>query len=105
MAMAEYAWTSFNDNAKIFKAAPQGKASDPRFHPTQKPVELYDWIFSKYAEPGMKILDTHAGSGSSIIAAENRGLEIHACEINKKYFEKAVKRIERETAQITLFNL
>ena len=33
MAMAEYAWTSFNDNAKVFECAPQGKSSDPRFHP------------------------------------------------------------------------
>lgn len=40
MAMAEYAWTSFNGNAKVFECAPQGKANDPRFHPTQKPIEL-----------------------------------------------------------------
>ena len=33
MAMAEYAWTSFNDNAKVFEFAPQGKPNDPRWHP------------------------------------------------------------------------
>ncbi len=44
MAMAEYAWTSFNENAKVFEHAPQGTATDPRFHPTQKPVALYEWI-------------------------------------------------------------
>ena len=38
MAMCEYAWTSFFDNSKIFKCKPQDKF---RFHPTQKPVELY----------------------------------------------------------------
>ena len=69
MAMAEYAWTSFNQNAKIFRLPPMGNKNDPRFHPTQKPVKLYDWLLNRYAKAGDKILDTHAGSGSSIIAA------------------------------------
>lgn len=51
MAMAEYAWTSFTGNAKIFEAAPQGNAKEERFHPTQKPIALYSWILSKYAKP------------------------------------------------------
>ena len=56
MSMCEYAWTSFNDNAKMFRCPPQdGK----RFHPTQKPVALYKWIFDRYAKDGYKILDTH----------------------------------------------
>lgn len=69
MSMAEYAWTSLNENAKVFEAAPQGKAGEKRFHPTQKPVELYRWIFKLFAKEGYKILDTHLGSGSSRIAA------------------------------------
>lgn len=100
MAMVEYAWTSFeNENAKIFECAPQGKKDDKRFHPTQKPVSLYAWIFRNYARPGMKILDTHLGSGSSRIAAYDAGLEFVGCEIDKDYFEKQEERFERHTAQ------
>ena len=52
MAMAEYAWTSFNGNAKVVEMAPQGKKGKTRFHPTQKPVELYSWLLKNYASGG-----------------------------------------------------
>ena len=103
MAMAEYAWTSFNSNAKVFEAAPQ----DPtgmRFHPTQKPVKLYEWILEHYANPGDKILDPMAGSGSCLIACHNKGYECTGFEIDSEYFEKATERIQRETAQMNIFD-
>ena len=103
MAMAEYAWTSFNSNAKIFEFAPQGKKADPRFHPTQKPVALYRWIFQHYAKSGDKILDTHLGSGSSRIAAYEAGLDFVGCEIDKKYFDKQEERFQAFTDQLRLF--
>lgn len=102
MAMAEYAWTSFNDNAKVFEAAPQGKPGD-RFHPTQKPVDLYRWIYARYAKPGDKILDTHLGSGSSRIAAYDAGLDFVGCEIDKYYFDQQEKRFAAYTSQMSLF--
>ena len=102
MAMAEYAWTSFNDNAKVFEAAPQGN-TEKRIHPTQKPVALYAWIFSRYAKPGDKILDTHLGSGSSRIAAWDAGLDFVGCEIDKVYFDLAEARFQRHAAQGNLF--
>lgn len=101
MAMAEYAWCSMDDNAKVIKLASSAIAD--RFHPTQKPVPLYDWIFAKYAKPGSKILDTHLGSGSSRIAAHSAGLDFVGCEIDPEYFRKSVERFDRETAQIRLF--
>ncbi|MBQ9460129.1 MAG: site-specific DNA-methyltransferase [Oscillospiraceae bacterium] len=100
MAMAEYAWTSFNDNAKVFDAAPQNAA---RFHPTQKPVELYAWIYRHYTAGGFKILDTHLGSGSSRIAAYDAGLDFVGCEINKTYFDLQEKRFAEHSAQQNLF--
>ena len=102
MAMAEYAWTSFNDNAKVFEAAPQGN-TERRIHPTQKPVSLYAWIFSRYAKPGFKILDTHLGSGSSRIAAYDAGLDFVGCEIDKVYFDLDEERFQRHAAQGNLF--
>lgn len=100
MAMAEYAWTSFNSNAKVFECAPQDKT---RFHPTQKPKALYDWIFGLYAKPGMKILDTHLGSGSSRLAAYDLGLDFVGYEIDKIYFDNQEKRFSDYTAQQSFF--
>ena len=103
MAMCEYAWTSFNANAKWFECAPQGKKGDPRFHPTQKPIALYAWIFNNYAKQGDTILDTHLGSGSSAIAAWELGFEFTGIEIDEEYYNNAVKRFKTHTAQQKLF--
>ena len=99
MAMCEYAWTSFNSNAKLFECAPQGRPGDDRFHPTQKPIALYKWILSRYAKPGDKILDTHLGSGSSRIAAWDMGFDFVGCEIDKTYFELMEQRFQKHTSQ------
>lgn len=101
MAMCEYAWTSFSGNAKVFDFNMQGQPG--RFHPTQKPVELYEWILSRFAKDGDKILDTHLGSGSSRIAAYNLGFDFVGCEIDKEYFEKQEERFAAHTAQYSLF--
>lgn len=102
MAMAEYAWTSFNANAKVFEKTPQGNPNSPRIHATQKPVELYEWCISLFAERGWKLLDTHGGSCSSAIAAYNLGYEMDVCEINRWYYTKAKERFEKETRQMML---
>ena len=99
MAMAEYAWTSFNSNAKVFEHVPQGEPGQ-RFHPTQKPVALYKWILSNYAKPGDKILDTHVGSASSLIACCDLGFDYVGFEIDEEYYNKAKKRLDEEMAQI-----
>lgn len=100
MAMCEYAWTSFNDNAKLFECAPQGK---DRFHPTQKPVALYEWILKRYAKEGDRILDTHLGSGSSRIAAYNLNMDFVGTEADKTYFDLEEQRFDKHTAQASLF--
>ena len=91
MAMCEYAWTSFNDNAKWIQLPPQ---DSKRFHPTQKPVALYAWILKNYAKTGDKILDTHLGSGSSRIAAYNLGFDFYSTEIDKDYFDMQETRFK-----------
>lgn len=104
MAMAEYAWTNFNDNAKVFEFAPQGKKGDERFHPTQKPIELYAWVYRLFAKPGMKILDTHLGSGSSRIAAYDAGLNFVGCEIDPVYFKLQEERFAKHITQRSIFD-
>lgn len=103
MAMCEYAWTSFNANAKWFECAPQGTKKDPRFHPTAKPIALYAWILNNYAKEGDKILDTHLGSGSIAIAAHDLGFELTGIEIDKEYYEAAKNRLIEHQRQLTLF--
>lgn len=103
MAMAEYAWTSFNENAKVFEFAPQGKKNDSRFHPTQKPIELYSWIYNLFARPGDKILDTHLGSGSSRIAAYDTGLDFVGLEIDPVYYQLEEERFEKHIQQRSIF--
>ena len=112
-ADGELAWTSFDRNAKQcdyrYYGNLEGKSSaGDKFHPTQKPVYLYDWIFMNYAKDGDKILDTHLGSGSIALAVDkaNRldkmNLHLTACEIDKEYIDKAIKRISESIKQGTL---
>ena len=72
------------------------KLNEKRIHPTQKPVALYEWLLTKYAQPGDIILDTHVGSGSSLIACERLGFEYVGCEIDPYYFAAASERISKE---------
>lgn len=81
------------------------KNKEYRIHPTQKPVELYKWILTKFAKPGDKILDTHVGSASSLIACQQLGFRYVGFEIDEDYYNLALKRLEQETAQISIFDI
>lgn len=98
-AEAEYAWVS-SGGTRIFKHSPN---QSDCIHPTQKPVALYKWLLTKYANQGDKILDTHLGSGSIAIACHDLGFELTGCELDTDYFNAAVKRINNHTAQLGLF--
>ena len=56
-----------------------------------------------YAKTGDKILDTHGGSFSSAIAANNLGFDFTGIELDKDYFDAAVKRVEAASKQIRMF--
>jgi site-specific DNA-methyltransferase (adenine-specific) len=98
----EYAWTSFSGANKIFRYSAYLNKSE-KFHPTQKPPQLYKWILDKYAKENDKILDTHLGSGSIAIACHDYGFELTACELDKEYYDKAVQRIKNHISQQKLF--
>jgi len=101
LAMAELAWTSFDKLAKIIRL-PTPKTGG-KIHPTQKPVKLYEWILMNYAKEGDKILDTHLGSGSIAIACHNLGFDLTGFELDKEYFDNAVKRINNHQSQTRIF--
>tara|TARA_R100000656_G_scaffold45176_1_gene36921 strand:- start:150 stop:743 length:594 start_codon:yes stop_codon:yes gene_type:complete len=102
MSMCEIASLSENlgTTSKWIEIAPQ---NPNRIHPTQKPVKLYEWLLMKYAKEGDTILDTHLGSGSIAIACYNLGYDLTACEIDKEYYEAAIKRINQHKAQTKLW--
>lgn len=108
-ADAELAWTSFGSAVRVFKWKWAGmlqqdmKNKEVRIHPTQKPVKLYEWLLMNYANEGDKILDTHLGSGSIAIACHNLGFSLDAWELDKDYYEAAVKRFNNHKAQQRLF--
>lgn len=107
-ADCELAWTSFDTAVRRFRfrwaGMLQGDMANKEFriHPTQKPVALYQWILSKYAKQGDKILDTHLGSCSSRIACYNGGYDFWGYEIDKEYFEKQEQRFENHTSQLRM---
>ena len=108
-ADCELAWTSFDSAVRKFEYRWQGmlqgnmKNKEYRIHPTQKPVALYEWLLTHYAKPGDKILDTHVGSASSLIACHNLHFNYVGFEIDEEYYRMASERLEAEKAQITLF--
>ena len=101
LADCEYAWTSFDRNAKIFKHV--RNTSETRIHICQKPIKLYEWIFKNFAVEGNLILDTHLGSGSSRIAANKAGLHFVGCEISPAYFETQEQRFKEFVSQLRMF--
>jgi len=105
MKDGELAKSSFN-TFKIFnmsRADAYVNKCNIKIHPTQKPVKLYEWLLMNYAKEGDKILDTHLGSGSIAIACHNLGYDLTACELDKDYYEAAIKRIEQHKQQIRMF--
>jgi site-specific DNA-methyltransferase (adenine-specific) len=106
-AEAEYLWTSFDINGKVYDSKKQIQHQimweGGSMHPTQKPIALYKWLLDKYAKEGDKILDTHLGSGSIAIACHDYKFDLTACELDKEYFDKAMQRINNHTAQTKLF--
>lgn len=95
MAMCEYAWTSFQGNAKLFECSQLSKVDDKRFHPTQKPIELYAWILRNFARDGDLVFDPMMGSQSSRIAAYKMGFDFVGCEVEPLYFNKGNERFDR----------
>jgi len=98
----ELAYTSFKRALRSYKRH-LSKEKIKRFHPTQKPVKLYEWLLMNYAKEGDKILDTHLGSGSIAIACHNFGFDLTACELDKEYYDAAMKRLNNHKLQQKLF--
>ena len=62
-------------------------------HPTAKPKALYEWLISRYSNPGDTILDPTFGSCNSGEVARELGRNFIGCEMNKEFYDKAVERL------------
>jgi len=108
-ADCELAYASFSTAVRKFTFQWSGmlqgdmKNKEHRIHPTQKPVKLYEWLLTNYAKPGDRILDTHLGSMSSVIAALGMGFEITGCELDADYFQAGCERVQNAQRQQKLF--
>ena len=108
-ADCELAWTSFDSAVRKFAfrwaGMLQGNMKDKEFriHPTQKPVQLYKWLLKNYAKAGDKILDTHGGSFSSVIACIDGGFDMTCIEKDEDYFKASVQRVNNHVAQLDMY--
>ena len=101
-ADAELAWSSFKTAVRKYTKF-IGVTYKNRIHPTQKPIQLYEWLLMNYAKEGDKILDTHLGSGSIAIACHNLGYDLTGYELDKEYYDNAIKRIKNHQSQTRIF--
>ena len=108
-ADCELAWTSFKTATKKFTFRWNGmlqenmKNKEERFHPTQKPVALFQWILQKYSSPGTTIFDPFAGSGTTAIACLETGRNYILIEKEPDYVEIINKRIATWKEQGRMF--
>lgn len=105
----ELASQSFSLGVFIFRHEWNGmlqedmKNKEQRIHPTQKPIKLYEWLLTNYAKQGDRILDTHGGSMSSVIACLNLGFAVTCCELDPDYFATACERVRNSQRQQPMF--
>lgn len=101
----ELAYSSFDRILKMVRLSQRWiPGTELNIHPTQKPIKLYEWLLTNYAKQGDKILDTHGGSMSSVVACLNLGYEIVCTELDADYYNDGVKRISQATAQERMFS-
>jgi site-specific DNA-methyltransferase (adenine-specific) len=101
----ELAFTSFHRALRSFKKSWVGANANngtARIHPTEKPIQLYEWLLMNYAKEGDRILDTHLGSGSIAIACHNLGFDLVGCELDADYFNAAEKRLKQHQSQMRI---
>jgi len=95
-ADCELAWTSLKTAVRLYKYRWHGmlqedmKNKEERFHPTQKPVGLFEAIFNDYQFK--TCLDPFLGSGTTLIAAEKTGRRCYGLEIDPGYVQVGVQR-------------
>jgi len=98
-ADAELAWTNYPKAVRIKKHLWNGmlrKGKERRDHPTQKPLEVIEWCITLCPDEPQTILDPFMGSGTTLVAAKQLNRKCIGIELEEKYCEIAVKRLQQE---------
>lgn len=89
--------------SKIIRLSSASTKTEPRIHQTQKPIQLYTWIFNNYTKENDLIFDPFLGSQSSRIAAYELNRNFIGCEINEDFYKLGNKRFNDYIKQLRLF--
>ena len=106
----EIGYTSFKQPLRIFRYLYQGCTGNneitrgERIHPTQKPVQLFQWCLDKYSKPNDLILDCFSGSGTTAIACHKENRRFICVEKDSEYVRLSRERLEKERQQLNLFD-
>ena len=73
-------------------------------HPTQKPVELFEYLIKTYTNEGETVLDNCMGSGTTAIACINTNRNYIGFELDENYYKKSLERIKNHATQNELFD-
>jgi site-specific DNA-methyltransferase (adenine-specific) len=100
-ASCELAYTSFTSVVKRYRLSSQQGIE--RFHPTQKPLKLFEMILRDYSNENDLILDCFSGSGTTAVACHNLNRRFICIEKDEDYYKASVERLENAKAQLKLF--
>ena len=100
----EMAWINRDGYKKIIRIKSGGVVNpdsehgnnEKRFHPTQKPLDLFRQLIEEHTTQQESILDAYLGSGTTLVAAKQLGRKAIGIEIEEKYCEIAARRLSQE---------
>lgn len=78
----------------VLKVPVMNNDNDAKFHPTQKPVPLYEWLIRSYTNEGETVLDNCSGAGTLAFACLNQKRNFICIEQNEAYYQESVNRLE-----------
>ena len=80
----------------IFNTMPMDRDTEtPRIHPTQKPLSLLKYLIEIFTDRGDVVIDPCAGSGSTLLAAEQLGRKAYGFEIKKEFCREFEKKLNK----------
>lgn len=97
----------FDDEGKRFPQSVVDFSNGDRIsendHPTQKPLDLIRYLIQTFSNENDIVFDGYMGSGTTAVASIIENRRFIGSELNKKYFDKATKRVDYEKSKLSLF--
>lgn len=97
--------TSTRFKSNIISGIKREKIDDFNDHPTVKPLELMEYLVELTMPKGTTVIDPFAGSGSTLLAAQNKDVNFVGIEINSHYVDISKKRLKNHVKQLKLTDI